>query len=535
MISDIKIAQKVLPRPITQIAKDAGIDDRELFLYGRHIAKVSPSVYGRLRSRRDGKIILVTSMTPTKHGEGKTSTAVGLAQAFNRLGKRAILCLREPSLGPMFGIKGGACGGGYSQVIPMEDINLHFTGDAYAVSAANNLLCAMLDSSIYFGNKLAIDKDSIQIRRAIDISDRTLRSIRFSIKKGLSYKSGFDIIAASEIMAVIALSRDIPDLKNRLSRIIAAFSKAKRPVTAKALGAAGAMSALLVNALMPNLVQTLEGGPAFVHCGPFANIAHGANSLISILTGLKLSDYVITESGFAADLGAEKFFDIVCRQGNIRPSLAVLVASKRAIDIQGLSNLERHINIIRGFGIEPIVAINRFPSDTVKDLDDIRKACDSFGAESHVSDAVKKGGKGALSLADACVRSIQNRPAAFKFLYNSSSSLLDKIKIIATGVYGAESVSISPKAGKALDLIESVGLGGLLVNIAKTQFSFSDNHMLKGAPRGWKLKVNDIRIFAGAGFVVPVCGDILLLPGLPQHPAAWGIGADNLGKIKGLF
>ncbi|MDD5504970.1 MAG: formate--tetrahydrofolate ligase [Candidatus Omnitrophica bacterium] len=535
MISDINIAQKARPRPITRIAKDAGINEGELFPYGRHIAKVSLSAYDRLKDKPDGRLILVTSMTPTKHGEGKTSTAVGLAQAFNLLGKKAILCLREPSLGPMFGIKGGACGGGYSQVIPMEDINLHFTGDAYAVSAANNLLCAMLDSSIYFGNKLAVDKNSIQIKRAIDISDRTLRDIRFTIKKGISYKSGFDIIAASEIMAVLALSKNIADLKNRLSRIIAAFSNTKEPVTAKALGAVGAMGALLANALMPNLVQTLEGGPAFVHCGPFANIAHGANSLIAILTGLKLCDYVITESGFGADLGAEKFFDIVCRQGNIKPSLAVLVASKRAVDIQGLPNLKRHIGVIRSFGIEPIVAINRFPSDTIKDIDDIKRACDDFGAESYLSDAVKRGGKGALDLANACIKSIKNRACAFRFLYNTSSGLKEKIKIIATKIYGAGSVWISDRAGKALDTIEDIGLGNLLVNIAKTQFSFSDNHMLKGAPSGWKLKVNDIRVFAGAGFVVPVCGDILLLPGLPKCPAAWGIDVDTLGKIKGLF
>ncbi|TRZ51371.1 MAG: formate--tetrahydrofolate ligase [Dehalococcoidia bacterium] len=535
MLSDIKIAQRVRPRQITEIADNAGIKKQELVPYGNHIAKVSPSILHRLKDKPGGSIILVTSMTPTKYGEGKTSTAIGLAQAFNRLGEKVILCLREPSLGPMFGIKGGACGGGYSQVIPMEDINLHFTGDAYAVSAANNLLCAMLDSSIYFNNKLGIDKDSIKIRRTIDISDRTLRQIRFVIRNQISYKSGFDIIAASEIMAILALSRNIPDLKKRIFRIITAFTKTGKPITPKDLGVVGAMSALLSNALMPNLVQTIEKGPAFVHCGPFANIAHGANSLVSILTGLKLSDYVITESGFGADLGAEKFFDIVCRQGNIKPSLAVLVVSKRAIDAQGISNLEKHISIIRTFGIEPIVAINRFHNDSIDDFNSIKIACDNLGVENYVSDAVRNGGKGALGLAGACIRSIEKKKNSFSFLYDESLSIRNKIEVIATRIYGAKSVMMSPRAKNALAQIEDLGLGNLSVNIAKTQFSLSDNHLLKGAPRGWRLKVNDIRIFAGAGFIVPVCGDILLLPGLPRRPAAWNINVGSSGRIKGLF
>jgi formate--tetrahydrofolate ligase len=534
MLSDIKIAQRVRPKRITEIAYNIGIKRRELVPYGNHIAKVLPSALERLKNRPDGKLILVSSMTPTRYGEGKTSTAIGLAQAFNRLGKKAMLCLREPSLGPMFGIKGGACGGGYSQVIPMEDINLHFTGDAYAVSAANNLLCAMLDSSIYFNNTLGIDKDSIKIRRTTDISDRTLRHIRFVIKNRISYKSGFDIIAASEIMAILALSRDIPDLQKRISRIIAAFTKTKKPVTPKDLGIVGAMSALLSNALMPNLVQTIEHGPVFVHCGPFANIAHGANSVVSILTGLKLSDYVITESGFGADLGAEKFFNIVCRQSGIKPSLAVLVVSRRAMDNQGAANLGKHAAIIRNFGIEPIVAINRFNNDSPRSIDNIKRACDGFGLKNYVSDVVRKGGKGALGLARACIDSADKNGDNFNLLYDETLSIKDKIEVIATRIYGARSVVMSPRAKGVLSQIEALGMGNLLVNIAKTQFSLSDNHLLRGVPDKWRLNVNDIRIFAGAGFIVPVCGDILLLPGLPRRPAAWTIDVDKNGRINGL-
>jgi formate--tetrahydrofolate ligase len=535
MLSDIKIAQNIKPEPIAKVACSAGIKKQELIPYGNHIAKVSLSLLDRLRPNPDGKLILVSSITPTKYGEGKTTTAVGLAQALNRIGKKAFLCLREPSLGPMFGIKGGACGGGYSQVIPMEDINLHFTGDAYAVSAANNLLCAMLDSSIYFNNKLGIDVNSIKIRRAIDISDRTLRRIRFCVKKGISYKSGFDIIAASETMAILALSTGMNDLKARLSRIITSYTKSSRPVTPKDLKAVGAMSALLTNAIMPNLVQTLEHSPAFVHCGPFANIAHGANSLVSILTALKISDYVVTESGFGADLGAEKFFDIVCRQGRITPHLVVLVVSKRALDVHGVANLEKHVGIIRSFGLEPVVAINRFHNNTDKDMEQIKRYCDKLNIESSISSAAQKGSRGALALANACISSIDKGKSAFRVLYSEKKSIEDKIEIIAARVYGAEGVEYSPKAKEALIRIKRLGMDRLLVNIAKTQFSLSDNHTLKGAPRNWKLKVNDLRIFAGAGFIVPVCGDIILLPGLPESPAAWDINTDSTGRIRGLF
>jgi formate--tetrahydrofolate ligase len=535
MLSDIKIAQNVKLKAIEEVAEKAGIKKHELIPHGNHIAKVSLSIYDRLKSAKDEKVILVTSMTPTRYGEGKTSTAIGLAQAFNKLGKKPILCLREPSLGPMFGVKGGACGGGYSQVVPMEDINLHFTGDDYAVSAANNLLCAMLDNSIYFGNPHNIDTKRIAIRRTINISDRTLRSIRFSIGKKKSYYSGFDIIAASEVMAILSLSRDIADLKKRLSRMIIAFTKDKRPLKAKDIKAHGAMAALLANAIMPNLVQTIEGVPAFVHCGPFANIAHGANSISSIKMAIKLSDYVITESGFGADLGAEKFFDIVCRQGGIKPSLAVIVASRRAVNEHGISNLKSHIGIVRSFGIEPIVALNKFPNDTVRDMHIIKKACADIGVESYVSDVVRKGGNGALGLANACINSIKKDITRFRFIYKNTLSIKDKIETIARTVYGAQSVDMSPKAKSALSLIEDLGLGNLQVNVAKTQFSLSDKHFLKSDSRPWRLKVHDIRIFSGAGFVVPVCGDILLLPGLPRNPAAWDIDVDSKGKIKGLF
>ncbi len=535
MLSDIEIAQRVKPKQITEVAKSAGIKNEELIPYGNHIAKVSPSLLSRLKSKPDGKLILVTSITPTKHGEGKTSTAIGLAQAFGRLKRKAFLCLREPSLGPMFGIKGGACGGGYSQVIPMEDINLHFTGDSYAVSGANNLLCAMLDSSIYFNNKLNIDINNILLRRTIDISDRTLRKIRFNIDKKVSYESGFDIIAASETMAILALSRNIADLQNRLSRMIVAFTKKKKPVTPKTLNAVGSMSALLVNAIMPNLVQTIEGNPAFVHCGPFANIAHGANSLMSILMGLKLADYVITESGFGADLGAEKFFNVVCRQGRLRPELAVIVVSRRAMRLHGLPNLKKHINIIRCFGIEPIVAINKFPNDPPKALKQIKACCQELGVESYISDAVARGGCGAIELAEGCMRQLKKGECGFKLLYNEELSIKGKIELISTRIYGGKGVNFSLQAKKDLKVIEDLGLNRLAVNIAKTQFSLSDNHLLKGRPEEWKLNIHQIRIFSGAGFIVPVCGDILLLPGLPKKPAACNITADNHGKIKGLF
>jgi formate--tetrahydrofolate ligase len=535
MLSDIEIAQKIKPRHIIDIAESAGIREQELIPYGDYIAKVPPSILSRLKNRLDGKLILVTSMTPTKHGEGKTSTAIGLAQAFHRLKKKSILCLREPSLGPMFGIKGGACGGGYSQVLPMEDINLHFTGDAYAVSGANNLLCAMQDSSIYFDNKFNIDRNNIKIRRTIDISDRTLRRLKFKVKNSFSYTSGFDIIAASEIMAILALSRDMLNLQNRLSRMVISFDKNKKPVTPKNLGAVGAMSALLANAIMPNLVQTIEKSPAFVHCGPFANIAHGANSLISILIALKLADYVVTESGFGADLGAEKFFDIVCRQGKIKPSLAVLVVSNRAVKENGISNLEQHIKIIRNFGIQPVIAINRFPNENNTNFDNIKKCCEDLKVDCCVSNAVREGGAGALELAEMCIHHAEDQCPGFKFLYNESQDIKDKINIISSKIYGADSVYFTPKAASALKHIEALGFDRLAINIAKTQFSLSDNHLLKGAPKGWKLRVNDIRIFAGAGFVVPVCGDILLLPGLPRKPIACKISTDKKGKIRGLF
>jgi formate--tetrahydrofolate ligase len=535
MLSDIDIAQKTRPRQISHIAEKAGIKKQELIPYGDYIAKVSPSILSRLQHKPNGNLILVSSITPTKFGEGKTSTAIGLAQAFNRLRKKSMLCLREPSLGPMFGIKGGACGGGYSQVLPMEDINLHFTGDAYAVSGANNLLCAMLDSSIYFNNPLGIDTDNIKIRRTIDISDRTLRRLSFTIKDKLSYKSGFDIIAASEIMAILALSKDMPNLQNRLSRMVVAFTKRGKPVTPKDIGAVGAMSALLANAIMPNLVQTIEQSPAFVHCGPFANIAHGANSLMSMLIGLKLSDYVITESGFGSDLGAEKFFNIVCRQGGIRPALAVLVVSKRAILENGIPNLERHINIIRSFGIEPVVAINRFYNEKVSGFSSIKRCCEDLKVKCSVSDAVSKGSEGAMELAGDCIDIISKNASKFKFLYPDSLSIKDKIELICTRIYGASGAYFTMQAQKALKQIEDLGFGRLSVNIAKTQFSLSDNHLLKGAPSAWRLKVNDIRVFSGAGFVVPVCGDIMLLPGLPKNPAARKINTDKNGKIKGLF
>jgi len=535
MPSDIEIVQRIRPRQIAEIAKSCGIRNDELTPYGDHIAKVSLSLLKRLRNRPNGKLILVTCMTPTKHGEGKTSTAIGLVQALGLLKKKAILCLREPSLGPMFGVKGGACGGGYSQVIPMEDINLHFTGDGYAVSGANNLLCAILDNHIYFGNKLNIDPKTILIRRTIDISDRTLRNIEFKINKKVSYSSGFDIIAASEIMAILALSKDLDDLKKRLSQIIVAFDRKGKPITPKCLGAVGAMSALLTNAIMPNLVQTIEGQGALVHCGPFANIAHGANSLISTFMALKLGNYVVTESGFGADLGAEKFFNIVCRQGRLKADLAVIVVSARALKVHGIDNVSKHVDIVRGFGVKPVIVVNKFPEDSHKSLERIKGYCGSLNVTVCVSEAVTKGGAGALKLAEACVRLLKDEPSEFKFLYNERLTIKDKIEALAKEVYGALGVNFSQAAKSELRKVKALGLERLAVNIAKTQFSLSDNPRLEGAPKDWRLKIKDIRIFAGAGFIVPVCGNIMLMPGLPKRPAAWNISTDNNGKIKGLF
>lgn len=536
MLSDIEIAQRIKPKLIAEIARSIGIRNEELRLHGDYIGKVSLSLLGRLGDKPNGKLILVTCITPTRLGEGKTSTAIGLTQALGKLKKKVMLCLREPSLGPMFGIKGGACGGGYSQVIPMEDINLHFTEDNHVVAAANNLLCAILDSQIYFKNRLRIDPHHLLIRRAYEISDRTLRNIRFKINRDFNYESGFDITAATECMAILALSRNLEDLKSRLSRMIVAFDENQKPVTAKQLNAAGAMGALLKYAIMPNLVQTTEGQPALVHCGPFANIAHGANSLISILMALKLSNYVVTESGFGADLGAEKFFNIVCRQGGLKPDLAVVVVSARAIKLHGLDNLTRHIEIIRKFGITPIIAINRFPDDSQGQLASIQRHCSSLGIEYSLSEAVARGGSGVLELAEGCLRLLKPPEFLdFKFLYDVDLPVKEKIELIATQVYGAEGVDFSHKAKAELERIKDLGLQNFLVNVAKTQLSLSDDPKLKGVPKGWRLRIKDIRIFAGAGFVVPVAGEMMLMPGLPEKPAAFNIDIDGRGRIKGLF
>jgi len=534
MPSDIDIAQRARPKLITEIAKVAGIRNEELKLYGNHMAKVCLTLLNRLKNKPNGKLILVTSINPTKFGEGKTTTAIGLTQAFAKLKKRVMLCLREPSLGPIFGTKGGACGGGYSQVIPMEDINLHFTGDTYAVSAANNLLCAMMDNHIYFDNRLHLDHDNVFIKRTSEIGDRTLRRVKFRIKEEFLYNSGFDITAASEIMAILALSRDRNDLKRRLSRIIVGFNTDRKPITSEALKAVGAMGMILKDAIMPNLVQTIEGNPVFVHCGPFANIAHGANSLVSILMALKLADYVISESGFGSDLGAEKFFNIVCRQGGLKADIAVIVVSVRAIKVHGLENLTRHIEIVKKFGVRPVVALNKFSGDTQKELDSIEKHCSLLDVDFSVSEAVAKGGNGAKGLVDICIRLLQQGGPDFSLLYEDELPVKEKITRIATQVYKANGVDFSRTAEEELEWIEELGLGRLPINIAKTQFSLSDNHKLKGVPKGWRLKVKDMRIFAGAGFIVPVAGDIMLMPGLPASPAACNIDIDEHGKIKGL-
>ena len=553
MLSDIQIAQAAKMRPITEIAAELGLQGQDVIPYGHYKAKLNHLL--AKSDRPEGKLILVTAISPTPAGEGKTTTSVGLADAMNAMGKKTMLCLREPSLGPVFGIKGGAAGGGYAQVVPMEDINLHFTGDIHAIGAANNLLAAMIDNSIQQGNPLNIDARRITWKRCMDMNDRQLRFIVDGLGgkiNGTPREDGFDITVASEVMAVFCLAKDLTDLKERLSRIVCAYTYDGKPVTAGQIGAAGAMTALLKDALDPNLVQTLENNPAIIHGGPFANIAHGCNSAIATKLSLKLADYVVTEAGFGADLGAEKFLDIKCRYAGLNPAAVVLVATVRALKSHGgvakadlnkpnaaavragAANLTRHIENLQGFGLPVCVAINAFPTDTAEEMAVIHEICAKVGVPCALSEVFAKGGEGGKALAET-VLSIMDDTTRVQYTYPLEASLTEKIEAVAKKIYRADGVNYTAAAKKTLDELTALGYGNLPVCIAKTQYSFSDDAKLIGAPEGFAMNVREVRLSAGAGFVVVICGSIMTMPGLPKHPAAMDIDVDGEGKITGLF
>ena len=554
-LSDIEIAQAAKLRHITEIAKVAGVDEKYLEQYGNYKAKVDYALLGE-SDRKDGKLILVTAITPTPAGEGKTTTSIGLADGLRKIGKNSIAALREPSLGPVFGVKGGAAGGGYSQVVPMEDINLHFTGDFHAIGAANNLLAAMLDNHIYQGNRLNIDPRRITWKRCVDMNDRQLRFVTDGLGgrvNGVPREDGYDITVASEIMAVFCLANSIADLKERLSRIVVAYTYDEKPVTAGDLGAVGAMAALLKDALKPNLVQTLEGTPAFVHGGPFANIAHGCNSVIATKMAMKLGDYAITEAGFGADLGAEKFLDIKCRMAGLDPDAVVVVATVRALKMHGgvaktelgaenlealgagLPNLLRHVSNIKDvYGLPCVVAVNRFPTDTDAEIALVIEKCKALGVNVVLSTVWAEGGKGGMALAEEVVR-LCEEPHDFRFSYSLEGSIEDKIAAIVKNIYRGEGVVIAPAAKKEIDKLTSLGFDKLPVCMAKTQYSFSDDMTKLGAPENFTVTVRNVKVSAGAGFIVALTGDIMTMPGLPKSPAAERIDVDDDGKISGLF
>ncbi len=559
MKSSLEIAQEAVLRPIEEIADGLGLEPDEFELYGRYKAKIDLSVTERLADRPDGKLICVTGMTPTRAGEGKTTTLVGLTQGLGVIGKRPVACLREPSLGPVFGIKGGAAGGGLTQVVPMEDLNLHFTGDIHAIGAANNLLAAMLDASILHGNPHKIDQLRIDWRRAVDMNDRTLRSITVGLggrANGYPRESGFDITAASEVMAIMAVARDLQDLRQRLGRITVAHSfDGAKPVTAEDLGAAGAMAVLLKDAIKPNLIQTLEGQPCLMHCGPFANIAHGNNSLVADLIALKTADYVVTESGFGSDMGMEKFFDIVCRFGDLRPSAVVLVTTVRAIKHHGgveddprigrthatraleagMANVRRHLGIIREFGMPAVVAVNRRPDDSDAEVELVKRAAVEAGAfAAEQNEGFAKGGAGAADLAAAVVEACE-QPNEFRHLYDDDMPIREKIEVVAKRVYGAAGVFFYPEAEKRLATYTPDRLERLPVCMAKTHLSLSADPAALNAPEGFTLQVRDIRAYTGAGWLVPLCGDITQMPGLGKSPAALNVDIDEDGRTVGLF
>lgn len=556
MLSDIEIAQKAHMLPITEVAAKLGIGEEDIELYGRYKAKLSMDLIKRVQDTPDGKLILVTAITPTPAGEGKSTTTVGLAQGLAKIGQKVIVALREPSLGPCMGIKGGAAGGGYSQVVPMEDINLHFTGDFHAITSAHMLLAAMLDNHIQQGNALNIDPRRIVWKRVVDMNDRELRNIVVGLggkAHGVPRQDGFDITVASEVMAILCLATGLHDLKERLSKIIVAYDYSGNPITAGMLKAQGAMAALLKDAVKPNLVQTLENVPAIIHCGPFANIAHGCNSVMATKTALKLADYTITEAGFGADLGAEKFFDIKCRYAGLKPDAVVLVATVRALKMhggvpktdlatpdveavkRGIVNLEKHIENIKQYGLPLVVAINAFAQDTPEELEAIRSHCAAHGVNVALSEVFAKGGEGGIELAKEVVALATSGKADFKLLYGEELSLKEKIETIAKKIYGAVGVNYTKEANNALKDFEKMGYGHLPVCMAKTQYSFSDDPALLGRPEGFEITIKNCRIAAGAGFVVVLTGDIMTMPGLPKVPAAEKIDVSDDGVISGLF
>lgn len=556
MLSDIEIAQKANMLKITDVAAKLGISEDDVELYGRYKAKLSMDLIRRVQDKPSGKLILVTAITPTPAGEGKSTTTVGLAQALNKLGKKVIVALREPSLGPCMGMKGGAAGGGYSQVVPMEDINLHFTGDFHAITSAHMLLAAMLDNHIQQGNALNIDPRRICWKRVVDMNDRELRNIVVGLggkAHGVPREDGFDITVASEVMAILCLANDLHDLKERLSKIIVAYDYSGKPVTAGQIKAHGAMAALLKDAIKPNMVQTLEHVPAIIHGGPFANIAHGCNSVMATKTGMKLADYTITEAGFGADLGAEKFFDIKCRYAGLKPDAAVIVATVRALKMhggvakndlktpnveavkKGLVNLEKHIENVKKFGVPVVVAINIFAQDTEEELEAVREHCAKHGVNVALSDVFARGGEGGIDLAKEVITLAESNTADFHPLYDLDMPLKAKIETIAKEIYGADGVTYSKDANKALKEFEELGFGNLPVCMAKTQYSFSDDASLVGRPSGFKINIASCRLSAGAGFIVVLSGNILTMPGLPRIPAAENIDVSDDGVISGLF
>ena len=556
MKTDIQIAQETKMLPIKEVAASIGIKEDDLELYGKYKAKISDDLINESKNNKDGKLILVTAINPTPAGEGKTTTSVGLGEAFGRLGKKALIALREPSLGPCFGIKGGAAGGGYAQVVPMEDLNLHFTGDFHAITSANNLLAALLDNHIQQGNELGIDPRQIVWKRCMDMNDRVLRNIVVGLGSkmdGMVREDHFVITVASEIMAILCLADDMADLKRRLAKIIVAYTFDGKPVTAGDLKATGSMAALLKDALKPNLIQTLEHTPALVHGGPFANIAHGCNSVRATKTALKLADYVITEAGFGADLGAEKFFDIRCRMAGLKPDAVVLVATVRALKYnggvpkdelsaenlealkKGIVNLEKHIENLQKFGVPVVVTLNSFITDTKEETDYIEKFCKDRGCEFALSEVWEKGGEGGIELANRVLYTLENKESNFKVLYDDSLSLKEKIEKIAKEIYGADGVTYTAAAEKELKRITDLGMGDFPVCMAKTQYSLSDDAKKLGRPSGFKINVREVYASAGAGFVVAINGAIMTMPGLSKKPAAFGIDVDDNGVITGLF
>lgn len=556
MKSDIQIAQGAKLRPIREIAEEAGIKEEELETYGESKAKISPKIWERIKNKKDGKLILVTAINPTPAGEGKTTTSIGLAMAMNSLGKRTMLALREPSLGPCMGIKGGAAGGGYSQVMPMEDINLHFTGDIHAITTANNLLSAVIDNHIFQGNGLEIDPRQILWKRAMDLNDRSLRNIVLGLggkTQGVPREDNFNIAVASEIMAILCLSENINDLKKRLNNIIVAYTYSGKAIYAKDLKVSGALATLLKDAMKPNLVQTLEHTPALIHGGPFANIAHGCNSILATRYGLKLSDYLITEAGFGADLGAEKFFDIKCRVAGLKPSLVIIVATVRSLKYnggekqenlkkenltalqKGIANLEKHIENIKKFGVPAIVALNVFPDDTGKEIKLVISKVKNLGAEAAVSNVWAKGSQGGINLAKIVIKTIKTKKSNFKPIYDSKKSIREKIEIIAKNIYGAKGVKFSQKVLKQMEKLRNDRMDKLPICIAKTQYSLSDDPTLLGRPKDFEISISEVRISNGAGFIVALAGEIMTMPGLPKIPAAENIDIDKDGNISGLF